>query len=188
MRGRQQRAIAGPRPSVRCTVCAHPQVQTIDMAVAKGANAVAVSKAYGIGRMSVARHRDNCLTAKLARAGGAEREERKNATAVLHVVEDAQRAEKINQQTILDELEALKERTSVQLDRAEREGNIADVARLIREQRENMVVLGKLIGAFPREAASTTTIDARTQTIVAMNEMSADELRALIRVLPGGNA
>ncbi|GEM_PF-6655651 len=42
-----------------CLTCSHPSVASIDVALQRVGNIAAVARLYGLGRMSVARHREN---------------------------------------------------------------------------------------------------------------------------------
>jgi len=145
-------------------VCYHDAREVIELAISRGAPHISIERQYGISRMTVARHAESCFTAKMA-------------------VVVAKRAEELGAATLLDELLALNKRTYDLLARAETDGSKpTDVARLVREARENLATIGKLTGAFPKEAAGTTNIDARTQNVVipGLKDLSAIELRQLI--------
>lgn len=95
---------------------------------------------------------------------------------------NAQRKEMIEVGDLLAKMEHLTTLTEKQLDDAiEAKTKPADVARLIREARENVGMLGRFLGAFHGENA-TTLVDNRVQ-VMALKEMSLDDLKALTTAL-----
>jgi hypothetical protein len=148
-----------------CRTCRHPQRAAIDVALATGGSTRKVGAQFGVHFQAVARHAARCIPEKIAKA-------------------NAERSERLDANQLLDSMLTLQKSTDALLASALAEKiKHVDVARVVRECRENGRLLGRLIGAFPREGTPrSTTIDARTQ-IVALEKMSTDELRALTQAL-----
>jgi len=146
----------------RCTVCDHADRTAIDLALAADSGSLReIAGRWGLAQSSVQRHREAHLSPSLVTAQAAH--------------------EAAHGASILEQLHSLQARTLVQLERAERErAKPVDVAKIIRECRENLSTIGRLLGQFPKEG---TTIDNRTQ-ILALGDLTTDELRALAALGP----
>lgn len=157
-----QAVVGAPAASKKlCRVCRSPQVVAIDAALAKGGSERAVAQAFGVSKSAMHRHKASCLSSKLALAA-------------------AERSERVSAASLLDAMIDLQKTTQEQLEHAiAGKTKPADVARLIREARENVALMGRFLGAFAGERA---TVDNRVQ-VVALREMSVDELRALTAAL-----
>lgn len=89
------------------------------------------------------------------------------------------RAERIEASDLLDEMRELANKTDAILGAAiEAKAKPADLARVIREVRENIRMIGQLTGVLGGKG-DTTVNDNRTQ-IIALRDMSSDELRAFM--------
>lgn len=145
-----------------CRACRHPQRGAIDLALANGSALRQVASAYGLSRSGLHRHQTDCLPAKIARA-------------------NADRVERVEASDLFEKMAALNDKSEALLEAAiESKAKVADQARIIREVRENLALMGRFLGAFAGENAKV--VDNRTQ-IVALREMSVDELRLLTAAL-----
>jgi hypothetical protein len=130
--------------------------------LARGVGRRKVGAAFGVPKSTVDDHARECLPPKLARAA-------------------AERTDKITAATLLDAMVDLQRITKAQLDRAvAAEIKPAEIARLTREVRENVSLMGRFVGAFAAEGGGT--VDNRVQ-VLALREMPLDELRALVAAL-----
>jgi hypothetical protein len=141
-----------------CTVCRSEAREAIEIALTvQNATLRDVARRFGLSKDAVARHK----------------------AAHIHpaVTQAAEKREDLRAEHILEQLRDLHQRTLVQLERAERDkAKPAEVARVVKECRENLATMGKLLGAFP--AGAGTLIDNRTQ-ILHLEGLTIDELRAL---------
>jgi hypothetical protein len=148
----------------KCSVCQHPEVTNIDLALASRATLRDVAATFSLGRGAVDRHKNNCLSSKLSRAKAEQKEGRDAAS-------------------LLDQMKRLQDETLQQLDIASSgKAKPADVARIIREARENIRIVGQLTAQFPRDPAMVTNIDNRKQ-IIALQNLSEEDLQRLIASL-----
>src|SRR5579863_4575342 len=124
-----------------CSVCNHPQRKAIEIALAAGKLSFrAISNRFGMSAASVLRHKGSHLRPAVARA--------------------AEKREEMRPEGLLDQLRDLQSRSLALLTRAELEkAKPADVARCIKEVRENVELMAKLTGAI----GPGTLIDNRTQ-------------------------
>jgi hypothetical protein len=144
--------------SRQCTVCTHGSRQIIDLALASNSGPIRTLTArFGLSKTSLLRHKSTHIRSAVTRA--------------------VDRREDLRAEHLLEQLRDLHQRTLVQLDRAEREkAKPAEVARVVKECRENLATMGKLLGAFP--TGPGTLIDNRTQ-ILNLEGLTIDELRSL---------
>jgi len=143
----------------RCSVCDHADRGLIDLALA--ADQVGnpeLGKKFGVSGYAMRRHKLNHLPDTLKR--GAELAEDLTAASVLKRIQD------------------LAERTNALLMKAEAANDLTAAGKLIRESRENLVTLGRVVALFPKEG-STTNIDARSIHL-GLSGLTSDELRKLI--------
>lgn len=141
-----------------CTVCRSEAREAIEIALTvQGATLRDVARRFGPSKDALARHKAAHIQPSVIRAA-----EKRGDLRAEHLVE---------------QLRDLQDRTLVQLDRAEREkAKPAEVARVVKECRENLATMGKLLGAFP--TGPGTLIDNRTQ-ILNLEGLTIDELRSL---------
>lgn len=110
-----------------CTVCAHPERDKIDRALALESSSFRdIAGHYGLGKSAVERHAAGHLPAKLAKAQAAK---------------EVAQADDIMAQVI-----DLNERTLALLAKAEAADDIGAALRAIREARENLTLLARLAG------------------------------------------
>ena len=143
----------------RCSVCDHADRAMIDVALAADKVGMpALAKQFKIGPYALRRHSMKHLPATLAR--GAELTEDLTAAGIVKKLQD------------------LQERTDALLRQAEAAGDLPASGKLIREARENLVTLGRVVALFPKEG-STTNIDLRSIHL-GLNGLTSDDLRKLI--------
>ncbi len=110
-----------------CTVCAHPERETIDRALVAGEPSRQIAARYGsLSRPAIQRHGENHLPATLLKAS--EAEEVARADDLLFQVRD------------------LQEHALNILDKAEDAGELGIALRAIKEARGNFELLAKLLG------------------------------------------
>src|SRR5690606_29042451 len=51
-----------------CTVCSHPQMAAIDLALTSGGRLVPTAAKFGVSKSALGRHRSSCLAGRLAAA------------------------------------------------------------------------------------------------------------------------
>ena len=146
----------GAKSGTPCTVCHHPQRASADLALAAGKTATAVAATFRMSVRAVTSHRRSHLAPSLAKAAASR--------------------EDVSANGVIDRMVELQSRTLSLLDAAEVSAKPTDVARIIRECRENELALARLTGLL-REGS--TTIDNRTQTINVMAGLSEEDLRSL---------
>lgn len=146
-----------------CTICARDDRGAIDAALASGATLDGVAASFKVNRNAAYRHKSKCLTAKLAIAA-------------------AESEQKLDAASLLDQMQDIHGKTLTLLDYAiESKAKVGDISRTIREARENLRLMGQLIGAFPRDGNVTNIIDNRSQTINMLEQNSSvDDLLAFI--------
>jgi hypothetical protein len=162
----------------RCKVCDHPSRSAIEVAMFT-ATTRAVALQFGLSKDSVQRHRATHLADAL-KAARASRE--RESTAIVRAEVDR---ETVSAESILDQLADLQARTLAALDRAEHDDDSrpADVARIVREVRENALAAARLCGLLKEGRGQT--IDNRQQIAISVfGEISTDELRQLARLVP----
>jgi hypothetical protein len=142
--------------SMPCSICPHPQRSAIDRGLIAGESIRGMARRYGVSASSIARHRDSHLTAALAKTV---------ETARLEISADK----------LTDWTGSLHAKTMRLLARAEEMDDLANARGLIREARENLVLLGRLAGVID---GPTVHVDARRQVAVLGNLTEA-ELRRL---------
>ncbi len=139
----------------RCTVCDHPQRKAIDLALTASSER-SVAKQHGLSPAAIHRHKTTHLRPSLARVAASR--------------------EDVSANGVIDRMVELQTRTLALLDAAEKNSKPVEVARIIRECRENELALARLTGLL-REG-STTINDNRVQ-IAAMANVSEEDLRTL---------
>jgi len=144
-----------------CTVCRSKSRKAVEIALTVDrATLRDVARRFGLSKDALMRHRREHIRPAVVRA--------------------VEKREDLRASDLLEQLHGLHDRTLELLDRAERDkAKPADVARVIKECRENLATMGKLLGAFP--AGPGTLIDNRTQ-ILNLEGLTIDELRSLARL------
>ena len=143
----------------RCSVCDHTDRGLIDLALA--ADQVGnpeLGKKFGVSGYAMRRHKLNHLPETLKR--GAELSEDLTAAGIIIKLQD------------------LQVRTDTLLMSAEKAGDLPAAGKLIREARENLVTLGRVVALFPKEG-STTNIDMRSIHL-GLSGLTSEDLRKLI--------
>ncbi len=110
----------------RCTVCAHPERESIDEALVAGTALSALSAKYRVSEDAMGRHKSNHLPAKLVMA--------------------EQAAEIAEAGSLLDQVKDLQSRALGILSKAEASGELRTALGAIREARGNLELLAKLLG------------------------------------------
>jgi hypothetical protein len=109
-----------------CTVCQHPERDTIDRALVGETSNLSVSSLFGVSESAVRRHKANHLPAKLVMAEKA--------------------AEVAEADSLLGQVRDLQSRAYGILDKAEGTGDLRTALGAIREARGNLELLAKLLG------------------------------------------
>jgi len=109
-----------------CTVCAHPESDSIDRALVGGAAFRPTAAKYGVSDRAIRRHHASHVPIALARA--------QQAREVTHGDD------------LLGQLQLLQSRTLAILSRAEQTGQLSTALLAIREARSNLEFLAKLMG------------------------------------------
>jgi len=149
-----------PRP---CNVCQHPQQKAIDLALVAGKPANFVSQSFGVSVYAVQRHRVGHLRPAARRA--------------LATRED------ISAHAVLDRMAQLQTKTLALLDKAMSDDcKPSEVARVVRECRENELALARLTGQL-REGA--TVINDHRKQLLILESMSEQQQRAIAQLAEG---
>ena len=170
---RSRRSLAKPWGHTmprRCTVCAHPKVEAIDMALVAGEPYRSVANRYeSLSQASVQRHSENHLPATLAQA--------KEAEMVAHADD------------LLEQVRDLQVRTFAILEAAEASEQHRTALSAIREARGNLELLAKLLGELDDRPTvnvliSPEWLELRTVIIGAL-EPYTDARGAVLRAIEG---
>jgi len=141
-----------------CTICTHEQRNDIDvLLLSRGATPyIALAARFGLSKDAIFRHKRDHIAAAIAGSP--------------NLVESNRGDD------LLLQVQHLREKSLAILERAERAGQLNVALGAIREVRECLTLLGRLLGSFGDGAIR---IDARTQIIANLSRLSLDELRAL---------
>ncbi len=152
-----------------CTICEHPERETIDRALVGETSNLSVSSLFGVSESAVRRHKGNHLPATLARAK--EAEELAHADDLLADVRDLQ----ARTLAILEAVEGT------------REHRIALSA--IREARSNLELVAKLLGELDERPVVNLNVSAEwlelRAVIVGALEPYSDARGAVLRAIEG---
>jgi hypothetical protein len=131
-----------------CTICTHPERDTIDSALVGGESTGKLAGRYRtIHERALRRHRDNHLPAKLVLA---------------HEAEEVATAD-----NLLDKVQGLQSRTLAILDKAEGAGDLRTALGAIREARGNVELLAKLLGELDeRPVVNVVLIDSEVRDAI----------------------
>jgi hypothetical protein len=124
----------------RCTICSHPERETIDEALVSGAALSALSAKYRVSEDALGRHKGNHLPAKLVMAQAAE--------------------EVAQADTMLGQVRDLQSRALTILGRAEEAGDLRTALGAIREARGNLELLAKLLGELDERPVTNILVSA----------------------------
>ena len=109
-----------------CSICTHPQREAIDKDLASGQPYRGISRAFRVSEDALARHREAHLPETLAKA---------------HDASEVARAD-----DLLNQLQLLQKVTMLILSRAEQAGALRTMLGAVREARENLELIGRLVG------------------------------------------
>jgi hypothetical protein len=150
-----------------CTVCEHPERESIDHALVGGASNRSVASLYDVSEAAVRRHRTNHLPAKLAKA---------------HEAEEVSRAD-----GLLRQVRTLQSKTLNILLRAESAGDLRTALCAVREARGNVELLAKLAGELDESPVVNVLISPEwlelRAVIVGALEPYTDARGAVLRAI-----
>jgi transposase-like protein len=154
----------------RCTVCAHPKVEAIDMALVAGEPYRSVANRYeSLSQASVQRHSENHLPATLA--------QEKDAEMVAHADD------------LLEQVRDLQVRTFAILEAAEASEQHRTALSAIREARGNLELLAKLLGELDDRPTVNVLISPEwvelRAVIVGALEPYSEARGAVLRAIEG---
>jgi hypothetical protein len=153
-----------------CTVCRHPKHEAIDAALLRLEPTQTVAKRFGLVGQSVARHKANHLAPALAASAK---------------VRDALRVEDLIAQVV-----ALNKKVDAVLSQAEGDRDMAMVLKGVREARENVLALGRLLGEISDATVTVNVLQApqfiavRAKIILALAKWP-EARRAVVEALDG---
>ena len=154
----------------RCTVCAHSEVEAIDMALVAGEPYRSVANRYeSLSQAAVQRHEENHLPATLTKAKEAQ---------------EATRAD-----DLLASVRGLQERALSILGKAEEAGELRTALSAIRETRGNFELLAKLLGELDERPVVNLTVspqwlELRTVIVEAL-EPHSEAREAVLKAMEG---
>ncbi len=153
-----------------CTICEHPDRETIDEALVGGASNRSVASLYDVSEAAVRRHKANHLPAKLVMAQAAE--------------------EVAQADTLLDQIQDLQSRTLAILEAAESTNQHRTALSAIREARSNLELLAKLLGELDERPVVNLSVSPEwlelRAVIVGALEPHPQALRAVVGALESG--
>jgi hypothetical protein len=131
---------------MRCTVCAHPEVEKINTALIQGEPLRSIASRFGtVGRMAIQRHKEDHLAQTMIKA--------KEAGEIAHADD------------LLKQVKALQGKATSLLLKAEKEGDIRTALAGIREARGCVELLAKLTGELAAQPVVNVTITAEWLSI-----------------------
>ncbi len=157
----------------RCTVCAHPQREEIDRAIARGESYRGIAQRYSVSVTAIYRHAKAHLPQPVQAAVQAE------------MVEHGA--------SILSQVRELNQKARQLLDEAASRGRYAGAAAFLREARELLILEARLLGELDsRDRVEVHTyLDARTLAIRIAKELEdepelADRIGRILMELTDG--
>jgi hypothetical protein len=129
-----------------CTICEHPDRDSIDRALVGDSSNLSVSALFGVSESAVRRHKANHLPAKLVMAQAAE--------------------EVAQADDLLDQVRDLQTRTLAILKAAESTNQHRTALSAIREARSNLELLAKLLGELDDRPQVNILISPTVQTAI----------------------
>jgi len=152
----------------RCSVCIHPDVKEINLAIINGGSKRSIADRYGLSPTAVQRHKAH-IPKTLAKA-----KERKEITDAGSVMTD---------------ISMIRSRLLTLLDIAEREGDIKNTCTVIKELRSTIELLAKVSGELETKTEiniiqNNTWIEIRTCVIDALKPYP-EARNAVIHALEG---
>jgi transposase-like protein len=154
----------------RCTVCAHPKVEAIDMALVAGEPYRSVANRYeSLSQAAVQRHEENHLPATLSKAKEAR---------------EVSRAD-----DLLASVRGLHRRALSILGKAEEAGELRTALSAIREARGNLELLAKLLGELDERPVVNLNVSPEwlelRAVIVGALEPYTEARGAVLRAIEG---
>jgi hypothetical protein len=129
-----------------CTICEHPDRDSIDRQLVGDSSNLSVSSLFGVSESAVRRHKSNHLPAKLVMA---------------------QQAEEVAEaDDLLDQVRNLHARTLAILEAAEATKQHRTALSAIREARSNLELLAKLLGELDERPQVNILISPTVQTAI----------------------
>jgi hypothetical protein len=150
----------------QCLCCRHRERAAIDLGLARGVSAYALSKRYGISTDSIYAHRKNHLPAQL----------KARLLAGPDLDLDLDKLKETESQSLLANLVALRHRLFAALDAAEESGSGSVVSRIAGQLHRNMELVGKLLGDL---GIGSTTINNNVLVMPAYVELRVELVKAL---------
>ena len=146
-----------------CSICTHPQREAIDKDLAAGQPYRGISRAFRVSEDALARHREAHLPETLAKA---------------HDASEVARAD-----DLLNQLQLLQKVTMLILSRAEQAGALRTMLGAVREARENLELIGRLVGDL-RQGATVNILVTSDWPMIrrALQEALADHPAARVSV------
>jgi hypothetical protein len=156
-----------------CTICEHPERETIDRALVGETSNLSVSSLFGVSESAVRRHEANHLAAKLVLAEKA--------------------AEEVAQaDDLLEQVRDLQSRAYGILDKAEGVGDLRTALGAIREARGNLELLAKLLGELDERPVVNLNLSPEwlelRAVIVGALEPHPEARGAVLRALEGAGS
>src|SRR6187200_2410335 len=124
-----------------CTICTHPAREAVERDLLASRPVSWIAEEYALAASSIRRHRNRHLAPRLTRA--------------------LARQEEVDAEKLAGLVLGLQDRTLLALAKAEQAKDFPAVRGFIREARENVLAIARLVGIL--DAAPTTIIDARKQ-------------------------
>lgn len=164
-----------------CSICAHPQRDALELALVSGSSTRTVASQFGLSRSSVGRHAKTHLPERLGkgRAHAKVLNPSRLAKAVDGVEKIAQR-DLMGAAELFEKVQSLVQEAFSMLEAAKAAGDRTNALKALREARETLSLLGKSQGYWHDGSSSTTTIDARRQTVQLFGKLTEEELRRLV--------
>lgn len=155
--------------AMKCSVCAHPDLENINRALVSGQSNRSVAAQYNLAVTSVRRHKNNHLPKTLVKA-----------QEVKEIVEA---------DSVMSDVKMLRERGLALLDKAESKGDVKNTCAALREVRGIIELLAKVNGEIENKTEiniinNTNWIEIRTDVIKALKPYP-EARQAVISVLEG---
>ncbi len=150
----------------QCTVCAHRERASLDLALARGVGVTALSRRYSLGVDALYRHSKNHLPPQL-------RAQLLAGPSIAGL--DLDKLRDTESQSLLANIIALRNRLFASLDAAEENGDGTMLARVAGQLHRNLELTGRLLGNLN----SGTSITNNVLVMPAYVEMRVELVRAL---------
>jgi hypothetical protein len=156
----------------RCTCCLHERTADITKALIAGGSKSEVSGRFGVTESAVQRHRSKCLNLRPRAEKAAAAQTETKPHGPVQFTSDDPKSLVSGTARLVDEALDL-------LEHAKRADDRRTALVALREARDGLQLLMRVQGLLTNEAASTTIIDQRKQSIQLFSKLSIEELRAL---------